>query len=737
MLKHQKNMTMKLKKIQLTAASVIFVKYLASLLVVVFLFKVSLYAQKPLRVGLALSGGGARGIAHIGVIMALEENNIPIDLIVGTSMGSIVGGLYACGFSGQEMRHIVHQLDWNSVFNQKPDPKRVLVSKRYGIFEPILRLRFKFWDIYLPYGMNNGQRISEELFALTAEANFAAQNNFDSLCVPLRVTAVDIATAELLSLGRGELAQAIHASMSIPLVFSPARVDNRMLVDGGVLDMLPTDIVKDLGADIIIASDLEDLFPLGKEPKHFADVASHTLDITIRELKKKNLKLADVLIEPDLGNHRSSDYSKLDSLIQAGYEAAMAKMADIKQKIPTDYCQNAKQKRKLDRTLLSRARIEWIRVKGNESVRLPVITGEFPLKEGDRFDKEAALNGVKNIYATGLFENVWLELKALSKESVGVYIHVIEKYPRTIGFGLNYRTEEGLSGFVQIVHFNFLGWGERFTPLVRFGDLHNRLGVEITNDRFFATPFILHNGIYYERDRPIVYQEQGRQLSHLETERVVAQFSAGIQPNHFLLLTAGLRRERVWLIKNPVLTLTNQTFDFWSVYGKMVFDNTDDRYFPTTGFRLILKAESIEHLQNFGTSFAKISGHFNGNMTFFKRHTMGLDLFAAGSQNELPIFERFRLGGPDDLAAFHRDERWGNFAWYARLNFRFKLGRRWYLHTAGSIGQVAQNTLCLNTSLQTALVGVAAATPVGPFKLDYGWNNEAREQVYLSFGYVF
>lgn len=242
---------------------------------------------KAQKIGLALSGGGARGIAHIGVIMAMEENNIPIDLVAGTSMGSIVGGLYACGYSGEEMRAIVHQLDWNSILNQKPDPKHVLVSKRYGMLEPLIRLRFKFWDIYIPFGLNNGQRISEELFALTAEANFAAQNNFDSLAVPLRVTAVDIATAELLSLGQGELAQAIHASMSIPLVFSPARVDNRMLVDGGVLDMLPTDIAKQMGADVVIASDLEDLFPLGKEPKHFADVASHTLDITIRELKRK------------------------------------------------------------------------------------------------------------------------------------------------------------------------------------------------------------------------------------------------------------------------------------------------------------------------------------------------------------------------------------------------------------------------------------------------------------------
>ncbi len=693
-------------------------------------------AQKPPVVGLALSGGGARGIAHIGVIIALEENNIPIDLVAGTSMGSIVGGLYACGFSGRQMRDIVHRLDWNSIFNQKPDPKRVLVSKRYGMLEPILRLRFKFWDLYLPYGLNNGQRISEALFNLTAEANFAAQNNFDSLAVPLRVTAVDIASAELLALGNGDLAQAIHASMSIPLVFSPARVDNRMLVDGGVLDMLPTDIVKNMGAGVIIASDLEDLFPLGKEPKHFADVASHTLDITIRELKKKNLKLADVLIEPDLGAHRSSDYSNLDSLIDAGYRAALAKMDAIKARIPSQYRQRSGKKRALDFQLLNQARIAWIRVKGNQRVRLPVITGEFPLKKGQRFNKEKALDGVKNIYATGLFENVWLELKALSRTAVGVYIHVIEKYPRTIGFGLNYRTEEGFSGFVQIVHFNFLGWGERFMPLARFGDLRNRAGIEIINDRFFATPFVVHNGLYYERDRPWIYAARGARNGHLETERVVGQISAGIQPSHSLLVSAGFRRERVWLLNDLLTQSPNQTFDFLVTYGKVVFDNTDDRYFPRAGLRWLMDFESANRM-NVASSYVKFRAKLEGNLTLRKRHTFTFTAFLGLSENDLPVFEQFRLGGPEDLAAFHRDERWGKSAWFGRLAYRFNLGGRWNLYAAGSMGQVAQTTLRLNVPLRTALVGFAVSTPVGPLRLEYGWNNEERQQLYFSAGYAF
>jgi len=181
-------------------------------------------AENKFKVGLALSGGGARGIAHIGVIQALEQEGIPIDIIAGASMGSIVGGLYAAGYSSSEQRVIVKQIDWKGIFNQQPAPEAELISKRYGIMKPLIRFRFKFWEIYIPLGLNNGQRISDELFQYTSAPNFAAGSNFDSLTVPYRAMAVGASSGEVLALGKGELAQAIRASTAIPFVFSPARL---------------------------------------------------------------------------------------------------------------------------------------------------------------------------------------------------------------------------------------------------------------------------------------------------------------------------------------------------------------------------------------------------------------------------------------------------------------------------------------------------------------------------------
>jgi NTE family protein len=170
-------------------------------LLVLFSWTDAVLAKSPgqgdSKIGLALSGGGARGIAHIGVILALEEEGIPIDMIAGSSMGSIVGGLYAAGYNGEKMLVLIGVTDWESIFLQDPEPDAIQISKRYGLMEPILRLRFDFWDIHIPFGFNNAQRISEVLFRYTAPANFAECSDFDNLAVPYRAIVVDATTGEM------------------------------------------------------------------------------------------------------------------------------------------------------------------------------------------------------------------------------------------------------------------------------------------------------------------------------------------------------------------------------------------------------------------------------------------------------------------------------------------------------------------------------------------------------------
>ncbi|MDI6804128.1 MAG: patatin-like phospholipase family protein [Bacteroidota bacterium] len=696
-------------------------------------------SDNDLKIGLALSGGGARGIAHIGVIIAFEEEGIPIDYIAGTSMGSIVGGLYAAGYSGEAQKDIVHQIDWEGIFNENPEPGSELISKRYGMMESIVVLRFKFWDVYIPFGLMNGQRINDELFKYTAQANYAAKSNFDSLSIPYRPVVVDISTGEVVAIDKGDLAQAIRGSMAIPFLFYPAKINDRYMVDGGVLNVIPTDVVKDMGADIIIGVDLEGLFPMGTEPTNLMEIADHTIDIMIRELKQKNIALADVLIEPQLGQHSSTDYSEFDSLIGKGYCAAKDKMEEIKRIIPQEILAKKRTKRQLDFTLLEKSIIGEINVIGNEYLFSEAIMDDFSLLIGDEFNLDKAVQSTINIYASNLFNNVWLELDTLSNKKLKVSINVIEKYPRTIGFGVNFKEDEGVSGFIQIIHFNLFGWGERLMPLFRFGKLRTKVGFEMANDRFFGTLLTFHNGLYYESEYPYLYNSAGDQYDQMDFKRVVGLFSAGLQPYRKILFSGGLRWERVWYktSRNKDIGYINK--DNVILFGKMNIDNTDNRYLPTKGIRFVMEGETILNYEKNTHPFSKLSAELSGVISLPFKQRINPFVKIGTSNENLPIYEKFRIGGPLIMPGFSRDELWGNH--YASFGFSYLIETLKKINiqfnfTYGNIyeryGDFRWDNLIGGIS-----AGIVAISPIGPIALLYGRNELGRDQIYLSVGYEF
>ncbi len=701
--------------------------------------KTNLSLAQDLKIGLALSGGGARGIAHIGVIIALEEEGIPIDYVAGTSMGSIVGGLYAAGYSGEDQKNIVHQIDWEGIFNEKPEPSSELISKRYGMMESIAVFRFRFWDVYIPFGLMNGQRINDELFKLTAQANYAAKSNFDSLSIPYRPVVVDISTGEVVAINRGDLAQAIRGSMAIPFLFYPAKINDRHMVDGGVLNVIPTDIVKEMGADIIIGVDLEGLFPLGKEPTNLMEIADHTIDIMIRELKQKNIALADVLIEPNLGMHSSTDYSEFDSLVELGYREAKNKMGEIKKIIPREFLLRKKPKRKLDLTLLEKSIIGEINVIGNEYLFSEAIMDDFSLSVGDQFNLDKAGKGTKTIYGSNLFNNVWLELDTLANEKLKVNINVVEKYPRTIGFGANYREDEGVSGFVQIIHFNLFGWGERLMPLFRFGKLRTKVGVEMANDRFFGTPLTFHNGLYYESEYPYLYNYTEDQYDQMDFKRLVGLFSTGVQQFRKILVSGGLRWERIWYKNSRNNDTGYKNKDNLFIFGKINIDNTDNRYLPTKGVKFVMEGETILNYEKNTQPFSKLSAELSGVFSLPFKQRINPFVKIGTSNEKLPVYEKFRIGGPLIMPGYNREEFWGNhyavfgFSYLIetlkKINFQFNF-------TYGNIFEMYGNFRWDNLISEIS-AGVVTTSPIGPISFLYGRSELGRDQLYLSVGYEF
>ncbi|HXW10901.1 MAG TPA: patatin-like phospholipase family protein, partial [Steroidobacteraceae bacterium] len=279
------------------------------------------------RIGLVLSGGGARGAAHVGVIRALEQMQVPVDAVAGTSMGAVVGGLYAAGLTGEEIERVFQELDWQDMirdraprrdlaYRRKQDDRNILARGTLGVSAEK--------GIELPLGLVGGQKISQAL--RTATARVSDVQDFDRLPTPFRALATDLETGEPVVLGQGDLVTVLRASMSAPGVLTPVEVDGRLLVDGGLVDNLPVELARSMGVDRLIVVDVS--FPLAPrdELSSAFDIANQMIGIMVRRgtlESREDLEPGDVVIEPDLGAMTALDFSRMPQVMEIGRKAAL------------------------------------------------------------------------------------------------------------------------------------------------------------------------------------------------------------------------------------------------------------------------------------------------------------------------------------------------------------------------------------------------------------------------------
>jgi NTE family protein len=274
-------------------------------------------------VGVALGGGSARGIAHVGVIRWLEEHRIPIDVAAGTSMGGLVGGAFATGMDARELEAFINSLDWDQLFGASSFAHKNIRRKADGRAYPS-RLEFglKGGGIVPPTALNNGENVELLLGRITAP--YFNIEDFDALPTPFRTVAVDLLSAQPVVMRSGSLADAMRATMSLPLIFPPVEVDGRVLIDGGTMNNVPADVVKAMGADRVIAVNVGDLSDREGVSYTMFGLAGSTIDAMMRASTRRALASADVVINVPLEKYGSLDWRRSADLIEEGYRAAEA-----------------------------------------------------------------------------------------------------------------------------------------------------------------------------------------------------------------------------------------------------------------------------------------------------------------------------------------------------------------------------------------------------------------------------
>ncbi len=707
------------------------------------------------KIGLVLSGGGARGAAHIGVLKVLEELRVPVDMIVGTSMGAIVGGSYASGMPVADMEAAIKTISTASLFTDKPPRSDLSMRRKEDDLSPYIipELGVTGNGVVLPKGIVTGVSVEAQLRKLV---RFSAVTTFDRLPIPFRAIATDLGTGEMVVMKDGSLVTAMRASMSIPGGMAPVRVDDRQLVDGGLVRNLGVDIARAMGADIIIAVNLGT--PLLK-PEQVTSVLSVTAQM-INILTEQNvrrslaeLKPADVLILPELGDFTASDFDHLPKTVPIG-EAGARKVTDELKALslpPAQYAALRVRQQSGDFAQIA-ATLDAIRVEGTSRVNQEVVLQSMASQTGQPIDLATIDLDLRRIYGRGDFENVTYSIDDIDGKRT-LTVKVIEK-PEThyVRLGLELEADLGKRSL-----FNVYG-SHRAKALNRFG-AEWRNDLVLGRDVLVSTEFYqpLSAGQYFfvapklkYSVTPLDLYVDTLQVAEYQDQLAVAQLDLGVNFLHYgearLGMAGGQRSFRqqsggVLLPNTGSTTVRAATFD-------VKLDQLEGTNFPTSGWAAY--GGLYSQLDDIGGDIAYTRWRAVGTKAFTLNggHTIELLASAGGKlgASEIPPYDQFELGGFLKLSGLARGQLRTERYQFARLNYRTKLadiplfegvffgasleGAR--LRPLVPIWRGEPVNGMLNIGAGSLYLGVDS--PLGPLYVGFGYANRDNSAVYLYLG---
>lgn len=545
------------------------------------------------RVGLVLSGGGARGLAHVGVLKVLEEQRVPIDAIAGTSMGAVIGGLYASGMTAAEIETLVRTLNWNSAFRDRPPRGDLNFRRKQDDREYLVRfpLGVKSGEFRVPRGLIQGQRLTQILRRETVAV--AGIDDFDRLPTRFRALATDLETGERRVLAGGDLAQAMRASLSAPGVFAPVELDGRLLVDGGLVENLPVDVAKEMGVDVVIAVDVG-FQPVGRRDLNSAlAVSNQMLTIMIqRETQRQRelLSASDLLIEPALGNMLSMDFTAVDRTIEQGTAATRAQAARLAALGVDDAGWQAYMAARSGREAVTPT-VQFVRADPRSQRYRERIDAKFTPAVGKPLNPAAMERRVSQLYGDGNFES--LDYKVVRDgELSGVEVSARRKSwgPNYLRFGLELQDDfEGSNSFnagVRVLVTEVNQYGAEWQMDLRVGEnpqfmteFYQPIGY--TSDWFVAPRLLVERrnfDIIDEDERLATYRIRNQEFG-LDLGR---QFGSWGELRAGVLWGEGSQELLVGDPDDPDLP-PRPDFDRGEFVARLSIDRMDDVYFPRHG----------------------------------------------------------------------------------------------------------------------------------------------------------
>ncbi len=547
----------------------------------VFAAEVTVPVKKRPRIGVVLSGGGAKGFAHIALLEKLEQLKIPVDYIAGTSMGATVAALYSMGYSVEDLKRIARDTDWMSYFSNDVERRNRGFAVKDVEDKYPLSLRIGMDGISFPRGLVNGHRISAFLSRLTWGAH--GIKDFSKLPIPFLCVATDMETGKAKVFTKGDLKEALRASMAIPSLFDPVEIDGRIYEDGGIVNNFPVKELKEMGADIIIGVDvgapLYDRSELDSIPK----ILEQTTSFLGQRRTEEQRRLCDILVLPDMKRFDSTSFESTDKIIFEGERAVSHKLEEL-----MDLSLKMRKYRFPERrSIVVPDRDKYIRVDrinfyGLRRSTYRVIRETFPVKKGQLVDVKKIEDAINYSYGSGFFEKISYRVDEERDDSV-LSLNFRERPKTSLHFGLMYDNDTQ-SAILLNLSVNDLGLQNSSIWInARVGEFSKLEGTY-----FLYTPFnpgigIGVNGKGYNME--IYNYSNGKKTESYSMGYCSGNVFLGAVISNTVFFTAGVEQELYSY--DPVITSSldagNYRFDTMKFFANLKIDTLDDYYYPSGG----------------------------------------------------------------------------------------------------------------------------------------------------------
>jgi predicted acylesterase/phospholipase RssA len=688
---------------------------------------------QQVRVGLTLSAGGAFGLAHIGVLKVLEREGIPVCCISSNSMGSIIGGLYAAGFSATQVESISVNMNWAELLSPSLAKTTQYLPQSRQSHRYIFRWSHDRFSPSLPSELISLQKVEFLLMRLLSKILYDVGYSFDDLEIPLRVIAVDLVSGRRVVMKQGRLDQAIRGSIAIPGVFAPQTATGQVLVDGGVLQYFPVDPLYEFNPDLIIAS-----LTITQDTAagiSLVDVVARTTSIAGFEDIQRQKMLADIVIEPDLNEFSAQDYSRAAEIISVGEKAAAAMLPDIRKKVAGRTCVA------LRNTVDPRPapHIRSIEFEGLAQTRQKTINDEIETSPGTRLDFDRLIDDLERMFGTGLFNHVDYHLVSVGGDTVDLVIEVEEKDFGFYLLGIRYDNRNNATIGLEIGQSNMFGRGICIRTAVNLGDPNEyRLGV--CDTRTLGLPLGYQIDLFWSSiDR--AYYEAGTWQAEYNTDCRGGIVEVGYNLGIKSYINLGMHAYQVLyrIPESPFFdTIPQQEWIIGPSFN-LELNDYDDIYSPCRGgdYRL----EVIYGLEQLGTKEHFLRIEFIGDqlLPLTSGILINSGIHIGGSIGKLPWGKYFYTGG-ENFAGLMSEEVTSDQKMVLRLGLDFKLftifgqNNPLFLQFMSNIAsyesfeELQQRDAYPLEAFDLGIgAGIRTGTPLGPFCVTFGMANMHRE----------